>query len=93
MEILMKAYRGTFKKRNGDMREMLFAKLEDLPNKFLDEVVKGTGSERNYPAGTELVWCLDEDVNNFRIFNHNTKVGPLQKFDVEESEFLNRNML
>lgn len=86
METLMKAYRGTFKKRNGQMREMLFAKIEDLPDKFLDDVVKGTGSERSYPVGTELVWDLEAD--NFRLFNHATAEQPLKEVPISEDHFM-----
>ena len=31
----MKAYKGSFKKKNGEMRDMVFAHLQDLPKTFL----------------------------------------------------------
>lgn len=68
----MKVYAGTFKKKNGEHRNMLFARLKDLPPSFLDEVVTGAGNERQYPDGMELVWDIEED--NFRVFNWNTVV-------------------
>ena len=37
----MKAYKGTFKKKNGESRDMVFARLLDLPQKFLNEKVQG----------------------------------------------------
>ena len=88
----MKVYRGSFKKKNGEIREMTFAKIQDIPESFISERIAGTGSERVYPPGMELVWCLEDDVNNFRIFNHNTKVGNLQVFEIKESEFIDRNI-
>ena len=51
----MKAYKGTFKKKNGESRQMTFAKLADLPEQFLETRVIGAGSEQNYPEGMELV--------------------------------------
>jgi len=85
MEIIMKAYRGTFKKRNGEIREMLFAKLEDIPEPFISERVAGTGSERNYPANMELVWDIEAD--NFRLFNHATAQSPLKEITIDKNHF------
>lgn len=65
----MKAYKGSFIKKNGEIREMLFAHLEDLPESLLQERIVGTGVQRTYPDGMELVWDLEAD--SFRIFNHN----------------------
>ena len=50
----MKAFKGTFKKKNGEIREMLFAHLRDLPDTFLDEKIIGSGSERSYPDALRL---------------------------------------
>ena len=82
----MKAYKGTFKKKNGESRDMVFARLYDLPEKFLDEKVQGAGSEQKYPEGMELVWDLEAD--NFRIFNWKTSIGITDKFDIEEAFFI-----
>lgn len=68
----MKVYRGTFKKLNGESREMTFARLDDLPESFLDSKIIGASSEKQLPHGMELVWDLEED--NFRIFNYNTVI-------------------
>jgi hypothetical protein len=70
----MKVYRGTFKKKNGEAREMVFARISDLPEAFLESKIIGASSEKELPEGMELVWDMEED--NFRIFNHNTVINP-----------------
>lgn len=79
----MKAFKGSFKKKNGQIREMLFAHLHDLPDSFLDEKIIGSGSEKSYPEGMQLVWDIEED--GFRIFNYSTQVGQLQQVKLDES--------
>lgn len=81
----MKAYRGTFKKKNGESRNMLFAKLRDLPENFLAQHVTGAGSEREYPDGLELVWDIEAD--NFRVFNWKTIEEHPQEIYIDESHF------
>ena len=81
----MKAYKGSFKKKNGDTRQMTFAYLHEMPEPFLAKHVAGTGSEKNYPAGMELVWDIEADA--FRIFNHSTATAPLQEIFIDESHF------
>ena len=81
----MKAYKGTFKKKNGKSRDMVFARLFDLPQKFLDERVQGAGSEQQYPEGMELVWDLEAD--NFRVFNWKSVETDPKEFDVDEGLF------
>lgn len=78
----MKAYKGSFKKRNGEIRNMLFAKIAELPDSFLEEKIIGTGSDKSYPDGMELVFDIEKD--NFRIFNWNTKVGLVTEILLEE---------
>ena len=68
----MKVYRGKFKKKNGDTREMLFAELDELPETFLESKIIGASSEKQLPDGMKLVWDIEED--NFRIFNYNTVI-------------------
>ncbi len=85
MEKLMKAYKGSFKKRNGEIRQMLFAKIQELPDSFLEQKIIGTGSDKNYPEGMELVWDLEED--NFRVFNWKTVEGPVKELTVEQNHF------
>jgi hypothetical protein len=85
MERLMKAYKGTFKKKNGESRQMTFAKLADLPEQFLETRVIGAGSEQNYPEGMELVWDLEAD--NFRIFNWKSADDIPKEFDIDETLF------
>lgn len=78
----MKAYIASFIKKDGSERQMCFAHLKDLPEDYLETRIIGSGSEKNYPEGMELVWDLEED--NFRIFNWNTLVtGTLKEYYVE----------
>ena len=81
----MRAYKGTFKKKNGESRDMVFARLLDLPQKFLDEKIQGAGSEQQYPEGMELVWDLEAD--NFRVFNWKSVETDPKEFDVDEGLF------
>ena len=81
----MKAYKGTFKKKNGESRQMTFARLADLPNQFLETRIIGAGSEQKYPEGMELVWDLETD--NFRIFNWNTIEDVPTEMSIDESLF------
>jgi hypothetical protein len=85
MEIYMKAFKGTFKKKNGDSRQMTFARLADLPDQFLETRVSGAGSEQLYPDGMELVWDLEAD--SFRIFNWNTVEDLPKELTIDESLF------
>ena len=69
----MKAYIGTFIKKNGEERTMKFVRLQDLPEKFITSKVKNTGAKRTLKEGLELVW--DTDQSEFRIFNWSTTRG------------------
>ena len=85
MEVLMKAYKGSFKKKNGDSREMVFARLLDLPDSFLSDKVQGAGSEQTYPEGMELVWDLEAD--NFRVFNWKAVEGSTKEIEIDSALF------
>lgn len=85
MEEKLKAYKGSFKKKNGDSREMVFARLYDLPEKFLNDKVQGAGSEQNYPEGMELVWDLEAD--NFRVFNWKSVEGNTKEIEIDSALF------
>lgn len=85
MEGKLKAYKGTFKKKNGDSRDMVFARLLDLPEKFLNEKVQGAGSEQSYPEGMELVWDLEAD--NFRVFNWKSVEATPKEFEIQDELF------
>ena len=81
----MNAYKGTFKKRNGESREMVFARIWDLPEPFLQKHVQGAGSETEYPEGMELVWDLEAD--SFRVFNWKTIEGKAKHFNIDSALF------
>ena len=65
-------YIGTFEKKDGEERSMRFAKIEDLPEEFIDTKTKG-GKQRKLSEGNELVWDLDK--KDFRVFNWSTVKG------------------
>tara|TARA_Y100000034_G_scaffold110844_1_gene143355 strand:- start:103 stop:366 length:264 start_codon:yes stop_codon:yes gene_type:complete len=86
MEHIMKAYKGIFKKKNGDSRTMVFSRIDDLPSQFVASKIQGAGNEQKYPDGMELVWDLESD--DFRVFNWKTSEGMLKMFDIEEDLFI-----
>lgn len=85
MEINMKVYKGSFRKRNGDIRRMLFAKIQELPDSFLEQKIIGSGVERSYPDGMELVWDIEAD--NFRVFNWSTVEEPVKEMPIDQNYF------
>ena len=68
----VKTYTATFRKKDGSLRNMNFAKLKDLPTEFLSAKLKGN-SKSSAPDGSEVVWDLD--LKEFRMFNWNTVIG------------------
>jgi hypothetical protein len=78
----MKAFKGTFKKKNHDLREMIYIPLDQLPSGFLATKISGSDIKKEYDEGMELVWDLE--VDNFRIFNHATQVGELEEMLIDD---------
>ena len=72
----MKTYVGTFLKKSGDPRTMQFVKLDDLPEGFLNEVLKG-GKKKGLNENMEIVWDIER--KGFRIFNWNTVQGKVRE--------------
>jgi hypothetical protein len=81
----MKVYKGQFKKQNGQIREMLFARIEDLPESFLDQKIVGSGAQKQYAPNMELVWDIEAD--NFRVFNWSTVQGSVKEVAIDSSYF------
>ena len=77
----MKGYRATFRKKNGDLRTMNFIRLPDLPQGFLNEQIKGTGSERKFSKTAELVWDIDSV--GFRVINWETMQQEPEVFEAK----------
>ena len=77
----MKAYNGTFTKKNGDARTMRFIRITDIPEKFITAQIKGTGRKPTLAEGMELVWDLD--TNAFRMFNWKTVEGNVTEIEVD----------
>ena len=44
----MKAFKGVFRKKDGTRREMVFARIQDLPQKFVASRIVGAGNEQTY---------------------------------------------
>lgn len=77
----MKSYHATYVKKNGDIRNMHFAKLKDLPSQFVNDKIRGGNQQHNLEEGMELVWDLQS--KGFRIINWNTVEGAVKEEDVE----------
>ena len=77
----MKAYNGTFTKKNGEARTMRFIRITDIPDKFITAQIKGTGRKPTLAEGMELVWDLD--TNAFRMFNWKTVEGNVTELEVD----------
>ena len=77
----MRAYQGTFKKKNGEARQMRFVKLTDIPETIMSSVIKGTGRTTKLAEGMELVWDLD--THGFRMFNWKTVLDDVAEIEVE----------
>ena len=75
----MKAYIGSFKKKDGSVRHMRYIPLKELPQEFLASKIKGAGQKHLLTEGMELVWDIDEKA--LRIFNHNTALDKTEEFD------------
>lgn len=79
--MLMKAYNGTFTKKNGEARTMRFVRITDIPEKFISTQIKGTGRKTTLAEGMELVWDLDTSA--FRMFNWKTVEGEVSEIEVD----------
>ena len=75
----MKAYKGTFKKKNGSERTMRFLRIADMPTEFIASKIKGGNKSHLLGEGMELVWDIDE--NDFRIFNSKNVVDKIEEFE------------
>ena len=82
----MRAYKGSFVKKNGDLRVMYFAELEDLPEAFLDAKTTGTGTSPRQKEGSKLVWDLQ--YNSFKVFNTSTQTGEVEQFEFDENKLV-----
>lgn len=80
---LLKVYQGHFAKKNGEIREMRFVRLNEVPPSLLPEK-KGEQQPRQYKDGVELVWDLDK--KGFRTFDWDSTVG----FVVEKQENIDK---
>lgn len=84
----MKAYKGTFVKKNGQTREMIFARIEDISavnEEFISSKIYGSASDKTYKGGMELVF--DIECEDFRVFNYKTAIGDIEEFDFPDYLF------
>ena len=82
--MMSKIYAGMFRKKNSEMREMTFVKLDDIPETFLETKIKSDSKERTMPKGMELVWDVDQA--DFRVFNYASQVGELRETVMSDEE-------
>ena len=75
----MKAYKATFKKKNGSERTMRFVLIPDLPTEFVASKIKGGNKSHILGEGMELVW--DIETNDFRVLNRKTVVDTIEEFE------------
>tara|TARA_R110002096_G_scaffold300003_4_gene494750 strand:+ start:44 stop:325 length:282 start_codon:yes stop_codon:yes gene_type:complete len=75
---VLRAFKGSFKKKNGDIRSMNFVKLRDLPEAFLKSKTKNGSKKRELTNGLELVWDLDQE--SFRVFNFSAVIGGITEY-------------
>jgi len=74
----MKAYKASFIKKDGNVREITFAKLKDLPEGFLEPP---KGRPKVFNEGMELVWDLE--IGAYRVFNNETVIGKVEEFETK----------
>lgn len=77
----MKAYVGTFIKKDGSLRTMTFMNLEDMPKEIMEKKLKNSGRKVTLTEGQKIVFDLEK--NEFRIFNHKSLVGELDEIEVD----------
>jgi hypothetical protein len=76
----MKSYRACYKKKSGELREIHFAKISDLPKDFVENKIKGASKQHELDEGRELVWDLE--ISGFRVFNWKTVEGAVKEEEV-----------
>ena len=82
----MKAFMVSFTKTDGTLRQMIFARISDLPSSFISSKLKGTGKQKTISENRELVWDLEK--NAFRVINYNTMIGGLVEFEFDENKLV-----
>lgn len=84
---MITAFHGTFYKKNGKSRNMLFVRLEDLPEDFLGKVTKDKSPPaRSLAEGQEVVW--DVQSKGFRTFNWKKAMVPPTEIKIKKDFFL-----
>lgn len=84
----MKAFTGTFIKKDGTERLMHFCKLPDIAELFpgfLEARIGNNINERKVAPGMELVFDLDSD--NFRYYNYSKSIGELVETEIPDDVF------
>lgn len=75
------AHKATFKKKDGSMRTMVFYNVDQLPQKLIQERIKGNTTNRNLQDGSRVVYDLE--AHDFRIFNESTLVGEIERISLD----------
>jgi hypothetical protein len=76
IDIIVEVHTGVFRKKDNSFRKMKFIKLKDLPKEFVSAKLAGKQAH-TLQEGLELVW--DVDASDFRTFNWNNLVVPVEK--------------
>lgn len=77
----MKAYVGTFIKKDGSLRTMTFINVEDMPKELMEKKLKNSGRKVMLAEGQRIVYDIEKQ--EFRIFNHKSIVGELDEIEVD----------
>lgn len=78
---MKKANKGTFIKKDGSLRTMLFCEVQDLPKELIEERIKGNNVSRRLSDGSKVVYDLE--ARDFRIFNQITLVGEIEQVSLD----------
>jgi len=82
--MVITGYNGSFVKKSGELRDMFFARPQDLSEDMLGDIFGTDVSEitsRKLPDGSELVFDLME--HDWRVFNKTTQVGELEPYEID----------
>jgi hypothetical protein len=78
----MRAYKAKYIKQNGEARDILFIKIKDLPQSFIETKLKGKSKPKVSDPDSELVWDLEKQ--GFRTLNHKTIIGEIVELDTDK---------
>ena len=88
----MKSFKCSFVKKNGEVRKIHFVPLKNVPKDYLLEhrlIKDDTNQESNVEEKRKekklsegMIYVLDLEKNEIRIFNENTVVGSIEEIEI-----------